>query len=114
VGEGRGDWDPDHKDPVPTYDNVGGPPKYVEMEMEMEMDSAQTRLHLDLAGAHYEAQGRSLEGGESPLSMHSSHETMREPHLPEDVPEERDPTPDCRLPCLIRISHWMRFRYICL
>jgi len=40
------DGDLDQKDMLPAYDNVGGPPKY----MELEMNAARTRLRLDLAG----------------------------------------------------------------
>jgi len=40
------DGDPDQKDLLPAYDNVGGPPKY----MELEVDAARTRLRLGLAG----------------------------------------------------------------
>ena len=88
AGEGGGDWDPDHKELLPAYDNVGGPPKYVETEM----DSARTRLHLDLAGAHYREE-RSLEGDESSLLMHSQSHS-RETDM---LPEERNPTSDPHL-----------------
>jgi hypothetical protein len=39
-GRRAGHPDDDHKDTLPAYDNVGGPPKYFDLE----------QLHLDLAG----------------------------------------------------------------
>lgn len=94
AGEGGGDWDPDHKEPLPAYDNVGGPPRYAEMEV----DSARTRLHLDLAGAHYTERGRSSEGDDSSLSMHSPQSHSRETDIREQhLPEELNPTSDPRL-----------------
>lgn len=47
---GNGDLDADggdQKDMLPAYDNVGGPPKYMELEME---GMGRTRIHLDLMG----------------------------------------------------------------
>jgi len=40
-----GDGNLDHKEMLPAYDNVGGPPKYVEMNID-----ARTPVHLDLSG----------------------------------------------------------------
>jgi len=45
-GRRAGGPEDDHKDALPAYDNVGGPPKY----MELDMDAATRQLHLDLAG----------------------------------------------------------------
>lgn len=66
------DWD--QKDALPAYDNVGGPPKYVELEMQ----NARTRLHLDLAGVTASDRvdfGReSLASGEdTPVRSHQGH-----------------------------------------
>jgi len=44
IPEERGDLD--QKDVLPAYDNVGGPPKYAELEM----DTARRRQRLDLSG----------------------------------------------------------------
>jgi hypothetical protein len=44
-GRRAGNPEDDHKDMLPAYDNVGGPPKYVEMGME-----AGTPVHVDLVG----------------------------------------------------------------
>jgi hypothetical protein len=46
----------DLKDMLPAYDNVGGPPKYVELAMD-----AGVPLHLDLAGAVRERSRPDLE-----------------------------------------------------
>lgn len=43
----------DHKDPLPAYDNLGGPPKYIELDRD-----AGTQLHLDLAGVVEREGGR--------------------------------------------------------
>lgn len=44
-GRRAGNPEDDHKDMLPAYDNIGGPPKYVEINMD-----PGTQLHLDLAG----------------------------------------------------------------
>jgi len=66
----------DHKDMLPAYDNVGGPPKYVEMDVDPE-----TLLHLNLTSALERERSRDIPERNTPVqnaeevasSSHSEH-----------------------------------------
>jgi hypothetical protein len=93
----------DHKDMLPAYDSVGGPPKYVEMDVDPE-----TLLHLNLTDALERERSRDIpdverntpvqsteEGASSSHSHHArraSAQSLPEHQQPElEVPHTPDP-----------------------
>jgi len=97
---GPEDGSTDFKDMLPAYDNIGGPPKYVEMAMD-----ARIPLHLDLAGAVESRDTPDLERGtpmqsaeedEGGSSSHSGVEPSHRRPEPEDSPNPD--RPDAHLP----------------
>jgi hypothetical protein len=69
-GRRGGNPEDNHKDPLPAYDNVGGPPKYIEVDMD-----AGTRLHLDLAGVVEREASRGTPDDEQDTPRQSVEET---------------------------------------
>jgi hypothetical protein len=65
----------DNKDILPAYDNVGGPPKYVEMNM-----GAGTPVHLALAGVVERLPINDTPGHEQDTPMQSAEEVASSSH----------------------------------
>ena len=72
---GPEDGDLDHKDMLPAYDNVGGPPKYVEMDVDPE-----TLLHLNLTRALEREQSRDIPDVERNTPVQSAEEVASSSH----------------------------------
>lgn len=74
-GRRAGGPEDDHKDVLPAYDSVGGPPKYVDIGMD-----AGTRLHLDLPGVAEREQNRDIPDDERDMSTQNTEEVASSSH----------------------------------
>jgi len=95
-GRRAGCSEDDHKDVLPAYDSVGGPPKYVELNG----NARGTPVHVDLVGVverdlAIDAPRRSAEDvASSSHSHHSRHSsTHSQVNLRQNEPDD-PPTPD--------------------